>query len=537
MRALRAPLVSYAALWCALVAGALFSRPPWPIDETRYLSVAWEMWQRGDFLVPYLNGTPYSHKPPLLFWLIHLGWQVFGVNAWWPRLVPALFALASVVLTARLARRLWPALAGAPRAAVWILAGSLLWIAFTTLLMFDMLVVFFVLLAIAALVDAARGRTMLALCVFGLALGLGMLAKGPVVLVYTVPPALAAPWWSVPRRPGLRSWYGAVLLALAAAFGLALAWVLPAVASGGPDYANAILWRQTAGRVIDSFAHSAPWWWYLPLLPLILFPWPLWPALWRAAARLRLDFGARVTLSWMAPAFIGLSLVSGKQPHYLLPLFPAFALLAGAALAARPASMRPRDVLLPATVLAAAGLAWLLAAFGLVASPHGAALPPEPGVALIALALALALLSRVGAADQLRALALAGVAAAIAVYVGALRAAGPSFDLRPVAARVAALARDHVPLARVGAYYGEYQFLARLPAPLAVIAPEEVDAWLRNRPNGRVIVYLTARDWPSGRPPRTWHGLAVEYAHPFRAGSVLVAARPRVGTPARLTRN
>ncbi|VAW74626.1 Polymyxin resistance protein ArnT, undecaprenyl phosphate-alpha-L-Ara4N transferase; Melittin resistance protein PqaB, partial [hydrothermal vent metagenome] len=52
----------------ALAAIQLWLRPLLPVDETRYLSVAWEMWSRGDFLVPYLNGEAYSHKPPLLFW-------------------------------------------------------------------------------------------------------------------------------------------------------------------------------------------------------------------------------------------------------------------------------------------------------------------------------------------------------------------------------------------------------------------------------------------------------------------------------------
>src|SRR6218665_1598985 len=47
---------------------ALCVRGPLPVDETRYLAVAWEMWDRGSFLLPLLNGEPYAHKPPLLFW-------------------------------------------------------------------------------------------------------------------------------------------------------------------------------------------------------------------------------------------------------------------------------------------------------------------------------------------------------------------------------------------------------------------------------------------------------------------------------------
>ena len=61
-------------LWLAATLSGLLTRPLIPVDELRYAAVAWEMWARGDFLVPYLNGAPYSHKPPLFFWIIHAGW-------------------------------------------------------------------------------------------------------------------------------------------------------------------------------------------------------------------------------------------------------------------------------------------------------------------------------------------------------------------------------------------------------------------------------------------------------------------------------
>ena len=82
------------AVWLVVLLTALLTRPLVPVDETRYAAVAWEMWQRGDFLVPYLNGEPYSHKPPMLFWLMHLGWAAFGINDWWPRLVAPLSGFA-----------------------------------------------------------------------------------------------------------------------------------------------------------------------------------------------------------------------------------------------------------------------------------------------------------------------------------------------------------------------------------------------------------------------------------------------------------
>ena len=114
------------ALWVLLTGWMLFSiaslwlRPLWPVDETRYARVAWEMWLRGDFLVPYINGEPYSHKPPLLFWLIHAGWYVFGVDDIWPRVLEVLIGGAQLVLVSMLARRLFPSRPWMTKAAPWM---------------------------------------------------------------------------------------------------------------------------------------------------------------------------------------------------------------------------------------------------------------------------------------------------------------------------------------------------------------------------------------------------------------------------------
>ena len=95
-------------LLAVLTLVAMLTRTLIPIDETRYVSAAWEMWLRGDFLVPFKNGEPYSHKPPFMFWMFHAGWALFGVNDWWPRLVSPLFSAGSLLLTCLLAHRLWP---------------------------------------------------------------------------------------------------------------------------------------------------------------------------------------------------------------------------------------------------------------------------------------------------------------------------------------------------------------------------------------------------------------------------------------------
>src|SRR5690348_10065530 len=77
----------YRLLAAAIVLLAICWLPPVPIDETRYLAVAWNMHWRGDWLVPWLDGMPYPDKPPLLFWLINVTWWVTGIHAWAARLL------------------------------------------------------------------------------------------------------------------------------------------------------------------------------------------------------------------------------------------------------------------------------------------------------------------------------------------------------------------------------------------------------------------------------------------------------------------
>src|SRR3569833_382645 len=65
-------------LWTAMALLAIFAHGPMPMFSTRTLAVAWEMWAHGHWLVPHINGDPYSEKVPLLFWVVHAGWAVEG---------------------------------------------------------------------------------------------------------------------------------------------------------------------------------------------------------------------------------------------------------------------------------------------------------------------------------------------------------------------------------------------------------------------------------------------------------------------------
>ena len=148
----------WAVFWFILIPVSLLTRSYLPIDETRYVSVAWDMWLHGDFLVPHLNGEIYSEKPPLLFWLYHLGWAMFGVGDIWPRIVSPLFGAASLFLTAKLARRLWPERPAAAQTAPLIAMGCSLWMIFMSAAMFDMLMVFFTLAGVMGIIRSWQDR-------------------------------------------------------------------------------------------------------------------------------------------------------------------------------------------------------------------------------------------------------------------------------------------------------------------------------------------------------------------------------------------
>jgi 4-amino-4-deoxy-L-arabinose transferase-like glycosyltransferase len=478
-------------LLAVLTAVALLTRPLMPVDETRYVSAAWEMWLRGDFLVPFKNGEPYSHKPPFMFWMFHAGWALFGVNDWWPRLVLPLFSAGALLLTYLLARRLWPQHAGLGGQASLVLVSALLWMLFSTSVMFDVMLAFWVLLGMHGVLAAADGKRR-GFVLLGIAIGFGVLTKGPVILLNLLPIAVLAPWWS----PGLtwRRWFGGVLLAVLLGAAIALMWAIPAGMAGGEAYHNAIFWGQTADRMVESFAHRRPFWWYLPLLPLVLFPWFVWPGLWQALAHHRrtgLDRGTRFCLAWMLPVFVAFSFISGKQPHYLVPLLPAFALLTARVLADRLNSR----VGLPALLAAALGGALLLTASGKIEAASelfAGVLSPWPVGVLMLVAGATWVAGRRGVPPGLN-LAVLGVATLALVQVAAMRSFDTLYDIKPMAQAIKQVQDDGRPVANAARYHAQYQFLGRLEAPLIELQGAELTRWLAAHPEAYVVMYLKDR--------------------------------------------
>lgn len=491
-------------LWMVLVLSSIPTRSYIPIDETRYVTVAWNMWLRGDWLVPWLNGEAYHHKPPLLFWLINAGWWVSGVNDTWPRVLPALFSLLDAVLTYRLARLLWPERRATAELAPLVLMSALLWAVFTTATMFDILLAAFVLFGLHGLflagrdpAAARRGFVWLAL-----ALGGGLLAKGPVVFLHLLVPAALAPLWAPAWAGRWRGWYGRLLLAFLGGAAIVLAWAIPAALAGGEAFARAIFWGQTANRMVNAFAHKRSFAWYLPLLPLMLYPWFWLPQLWHGVTRMgwRQDAGLRFLALWLLTVFLSFCFISGKQMHYLLPLFPGVALLVARALTEdglvrRGAGLLPALPLLALTVALLAGVRLPEPLAGAFASPVALA-----ALGFIALAL-LSLEARHRLAPLVTTMHLAAGAVLLVAFfnISVMPQLMKSLDVRPIAQHLSRLEAQGIDLAFFEEDYpGIFDFVGRLKRPIAVFKErKEAPAWCAAHPEGRMIDIMPPKNVPA----------------------------------------
>lgn len=516
-----------ACLFAAGIIGSIISRPVMPPDETRYLSVSWEMWQAGQWLVPQLNGMPYSDKPPLMFWLHGLGWSVLGVNTWWPRLLSVLCGLAVLGLTARIARRLWPADSSVASLAPWLLQGSLLWMMCTTMVMADVLLALFVVLGVCGVLRAQRAQPS-GWLLLGLAIGMGVLAKGPVVLLHTLPVALLAPLWSDSAgRVSRWSWYRGSLLALLLGSAMGLVWAVPACLAGGPAYANDLLWVQTAHRLTSAFQHARHGLFYFAVLPALLFPWLFWRPVWSSLRRLLrtgVDPGIRFCLAWLVPALILLSLSSGKQPHYLLPLLPAFCLALGRMLSTSDAAPGRWDRLGASAPLAALGLLVMAIAWRVSAGLHVWWISPTTlWVGLGLVGCALLLLAIPAAGDKLHevsVVATASLAFLLAASVG-VQLAGSRFELQGIARHIAQVQAAGRPVGHQGIYRGQYHYLGRLSEPLQ--ETDDLRTWALAHPDGEVVAYSESA--PPAGPP--FPG----FAQPYRGGFVAAWSARAIASP------
>ncbi|WP_417841939.1 ArnT family glycosyltransferase [Terasakiella sp.] len=522
--------VTFTVMWLVLVVVAIWTRPALPVDETRYLAVAWEMWQRGDFIVPHLNGETYSHKPPLLFWLMNAGWAIFGVNDWWPPLVAPLFALACLFLTRSMAQKLWPERPVIADLSPIILLGAAFWTVFTTVTMFDMLVAACTLWGLLGLLMVWRDGDVKGWWFLALAIGFGVLAKGPVILLQILPIALLLPFWDREKRiQNRKRWYLNILLCVLGGAVIALAWAIPAGIQGGEEYRNAIFWGQTAGRVVKSFAHARPWWWYLAVIGPLLLPWVLWPSLWRGliqkAGVIFKESQIRFCLLWFVPIFVAFSLISGKQLHYLLPIFPAFAFVLARVLDEGELFSSRLGRLLPTGFMIVLSVTLIAVPFLPIRKlPDWVGMLPTYWM-LIPLMIALYMIAKPVLNNKS---AVIGFTSMMGGFVVALHLAlapylAQSFDLHAMGREIKSMQDDGYEVAFVGKYHGTFQFLGRLEKPIAELATDRGEGmfdWLAAHPRSKVITL-----WKQAAP----NDEAVDFVQDFRGSNFIIFDVEKLG--------
>ena len=338
-------------------------------DEGRYAEIPREMVATGDWVTPRLNAIKYFEKPPLQYWATAAAFEAFGVHDWTARLWPALSGALGVLLAAWLGMSVYGRSAGL--LAGLVLAGSGYYYVFAHMATLDMSLSFALQLALSGLVllvaggrgapagevNAAARAARLAPWLLALGVALAFLAKGLVGVLIPVATAglyvLLRRDWSLILRS--RPWWS--LLALLV---LAGPWVY-AVSTRNPEFAHFFFvhehFQRFLTRVHDRYE---PDWFFVPVLLLGFVPWTtLLPRIatdaWRDARGG--DGTAWMLALWTVFVFVFFSLSQSKLVPYIVPLFPALALLAGRTID----RMEPRRLALHLAVVALASLLLLAA--------------------------------------------------------------------------------------------------------------------------------------------------------------------------------
>ncbi|HBM12342.1 MAG TPA: glycosyl transferase [Rhodospirillaceae bacterium] len=316
-----------------------FSLPAMDRDESRFAQASKQMVENGDFLDIRFQETPRHKKPIGIYWLQAASALVFDTSdapQIWAYRVPSLVgAIVSVLLTWGLGRVLFGRRV-ALLAALFLMGSVLLGFearqAKTDAVLLACILGAQLCLAMAYTArsqDAPIGRKT-AYC-FWLLLGIGILIKGPIILLITGVTIVGL--IAVERRV---DW----VFALKPLSGMGLTCLIIApwfiaigIATGGAFFQEAV-GQDLAGKILSGQeSHGAPPGYYLLTVWLTFWPFGLFAGLgllW--GIRNFSTPGARFALAWLIPNWILFELIATKLPHYVLPLYPALAVLCAVAL-------------------------------------------------------------------------------------------------------------------------------------------------------------------------------------------------------------
>jgi 4-amino-4-deoxy-L-arabinose transferase-like glycosyltransferase len=321
------------ALAVLLVGAGIGWRQPMNVDEERFLGVALEMLQSGNWFIPHRAAEIYGDKPPLFMWTVALFSYLTGA----PNValyLPGLLSAATITWVLHdLGRRLWNRRTGVIAALLFLATYQTYSILRTGQI--DSFLCLWVALGLYGmlrhlLLGPAWGWFYLACA----SMGLGIISKGvgfvPALILLPYAWAVRHRWRGVVAMPGQGWRWSLGLLWLLAGCAVWLLPLLVSIAHGGGAaelaYLKEILLRQTASRYANAWDHREPFWYFfvkvIPKywLPLILaLPW-LVPA-WRRQLQ-KHDGRFLLLLGWVALVLLFFSLSTGKRKLYIFPALP-----------------------------------------------------------------------------------------------------------------------------------------------------------------------------------------------------------------------
>ena len=339
------PYLLLGLLCLLLYVPGIASIPPLDRDEARFVQATRQMLETGDFLRIRFQDEARNRKPAGIYWLQAAAVAAFSnpeSTAIWPYRLPSLAgAAAAVLLTFAVGCGLSPVNDASRRSAfagAVLLAGMLVLAAEAHIAKTDAILLATVVAAQGMLglayvrARADRSPKLWIAAVFWIAEAAAILLKGPPAPMLAIVTAAAL---SIADRDarwlrGLRPIAGIVLVVAILA-----PWLIAIQGATGGRFLADSLGRDLFAKLVGAQeSHGAPPFSYLALSILTLGPVSLFlvPALGRTGRR-RQTPAERFLLAWIVPAWILLELVPTKLPHYALPLYPAIALAAGAALA------------------------------------------------------------------------------------------------------------------------------------------------------------------------------------------------------------
>jgi 4-amino-4-deoxy-L-arabinose transferase-like glycosyltransferase len=328
-------LLALVLIWFGNIEYRKLIRP----DEGRYAEIPREMVVSGDWTTPRLNDLKYFEKPPLQYWATAVAYKVFGEHQWTSRIWPVLTGLAGILLAWFAGTRLFGREAGIYAAL--LLGSSLLYAMMAHVNTLDMGVTFFISLGIFSLLLAqkeeqvAYRRNWMLLAWAGLALAvlskglMGFILPGAALFLYSVFNRDITIWKRM-------HWFTGLLLF----FLIAAPWFVLVIKANPEFFQRFFIYEHFERFTTKVHGRFQPWYYFVPILLLGMLPWTVLMLdtllrTWRDSVQKVKAFSPeRFLLVWAVFVYLFFSISDSKLPSYLLPIFPALALLMGKQLAA-----------------------------------------------------------------------------------------------------------------------------------------------------------------------------------------------------------